>query len=472
MKNTKSTIRANREADSAGIPPKRTERFRELEPTSSYVLFRMSPDWSAIHKVAGKGPLVDMMHFGKTWLEKYIDPDDQPRVTEIIRKAIRTKSMFELEHQPPLADGGPGWIFTRAVPHLDANGEIIEWYGTASDVTKRKYTEELLAEQEAKYRAVVETSADGFWMLDREGHMLMVNDAYVHRSGYSREELLTMTVAELEAAESPREVQAHIDKVIRNGTDLFETQHRTKDGKVWPVEISVSYLAVDGGLFLVFARDLTERKALKRAIVEASATEQERIGREIHDSVGQQLTAVALLASSLLSRLKAAGRTSDVNAMSEITRHIQTALAEVRELSQGLAPVELDPEGLGKTLSELVTHIAKTSGINCRFHYPRNIDLKDGSTAIHMYRLAQEAIHNAIKHAKPKHIDVRLEHADKHLILTVRDDGKGMDINLEDRGDVGLRIMHYRCSIIGGQLTIERPEDGGTLVRCAVPLRR
>ncbi len=472
MKKTIAANRADRELDPTVDLSKSTERFRGKEPASSYVLFRMSPDWTTMHKLAGKGFLADTMRSGNTWLQQYIHPDDQPHVMDVIQKAIRTKNMFELEYRVPRSDGSLIWILSRAVPLLDANEEISEWFGTVSDATRRILTEELLAKQEAKYRAVVETSADGFWMVDREGHILMVNDSYMRRSGYSREGLMSMSIHDLEAQESPQDVQAHIDRVIHKGSDLFETRHRTKDGEIWPVEISTSFLPVDGGLFFVFSRDLTERNALKRGIIEAGAAEQERIGRELHDGLGQQLTGISLLASSLLDRLKASGRTGEADSMAELRGYIQSALGELRALVRGLAPVELDPMGLDKALSELTARIASTTGIDCRYYGPRNIDVKKGSTAIHLYRITQEAIQNAVKHAEPKRIDVCLERVDRNLVLTVSDDGKGIHRNQEHRGGYGLHIMGYRCSIIGGQLSIETPEGRGTLVRCKIPLRR
>lgn len=472
MKKTIASQRADREPASTGVRSKSNERFRAVGPTGSYVLFRMSPDWTTMQELAGKGFLFGTRPPGKTWLQQYIHQDDQPHVLEVIRTAIRTKSIFELEHSAPRVVGGGGWILTRAVPLVDANGEITEWFGTASDVTERVLAEKSLVEQETKYRAVVETSADGFWMLDREGHIRMVNDAYMRRSGYSRDELLSMSVNELEAQESQQDVQAHIDKVIRNGSDLFETQHRTKSGEIWPVEVSTSYLEVGGGLFVVFTRDLTERKALERGIVEASAAEQARIGREIHDSIGQQLTGISLLATNLLGRLEAAGRNDEAGAAADLRRYIQSALGDVRALVRGLAPVELDSMGLHKALSELTARTAGTSGIDCRYQGSPVIDLQDGSTAIHLYRIAQEAVHNAVKHADPKHIVVGLKREDHHLVLTVSDDGKGISRTQVPRGGFGLRIMRYRCSIIDGDLNIETRNSGGTSVRCRVPMSR
>ncbi len=117
-----------------------------------------------------------------------------------------------------------------------------------------------LRAREAKYRAVTETSPDGFWMADMEGRLLEVNEAYARRSGYSREELLGMRLADLEVQENPGETAAHIRAIAAKGDDRFESLHRAKDGEVWPVEITVAVWPIEGGRIFGFGRDITERK--------------------------------------------------------------------------------------------------------------------------------------------------------------------------------------------------------------------
>jgi len=116
------------------------------------------------------------------------------------------------------------------------------------------------------YRAAIETSTDGFWLTDAEGRILEVNNAYVRRSGYTREELLAIRITDLEANESPEETAVHIEKIIRKGNDLFESLHRAKDGTIWQVEVNASYWPIGGGRFFNFLRDITERKQTQKSI--------------------------------------------------------------------------------------------------------------------------------------------------------------------------------------------------------------
>lgn len=126
-----------------------------------------------------------------------------------------------------------------------------------------------LHEREVQYRAVIETSMDGFWMVDMEGRLLEVNDAYARCSGYSREELLAMRISDVEFLENPADTAAHIEKVLREGYDRFESLHRTKDGRIWPVEVVTSYSPVNSGRLFVFLRDITERKQVEEKLLKS-----------------------------------------------------------------------------------------------------------------------------------------------------------------------------------------------------------
>jgi len=166
------------------------------------------------------------------------------------------------------------------VRHRDGSWRIMEGLGTnllddpaikgfiinIRDVTERELDKQELQNREAKYRTVIETSPDGFWIANMEGHILEVNDAYVRLSGYSREELLRMRISDVESAESPEEVLAHAERVMREGSGLFETKHRAKDGEIYPIEIAASYSPGQGGRLYAFLREISGRKQAEREI--------------------------------------------------------------------------------------------------------------------------------------------------------------------------------------------------------------
>ena len=150
------------------------------------------------------------------------------------------------------------------------------------DISERKQLEQHVHDRDATYSAAIETSVDGFWAVDMGGHILEVNDAYLRRSGYTREEMLGMCVSDVEVNERPEETAAHIAKLVKLGGESFETRHRAKDGSVWEAEIAASYLPVGGGRIFCFVKDITERK-LQAQMIETEKRKAEAANRAKSD---------------------------------------------------------------------------------------------------------------------------------------------------------------------------------------------
>jgi two-component system CheB/CheR fusion protein len=378
--------------------------------------------------------------------------------------------LLNIEESQRQADGKEVHLLTNKVPLREESKQVYGMLGIYMDITKLKQAEMALRESEERYRAAVETSADGFWMLDGEGRILVTNDAYARRSGYSREQLLSMSVADLEADEDAAAVRRHMDHVRRRGSETFETHHRTRDGTVWPVEVHVSYWESVGEYYFAFLHDMSERMHLERAIIEASTAEQERIGRDIHDGLGQQLTGLGLLARAEALRLRQAGEGQAADAVDMLRQHTDAALDQARAMVRGLKPVGVAPDGLAYALADLAKQMTRTGGVDCRYAGRPHLAVEDEAVATHLFRIAQEAAQNALKHAQATRIEFDLRHEPEGLLLTVRDDGRGMDPDVKRTDCTGLKIMHYRANILGGRLTIASDPHCGTLVRCVVPL--
>lgn len=161
------------------------ERFRAFVTASSDVIYRMSPDWSEMRQLDGRGFLSDTASPSEAWLGAYIDPEDQPRVTAAIQSAIRSKVTFELEHRVRRADGSLGWTYSRAVPLLNKTGEIREWFGTASDVTVRRDAEEALRQSEARFRTLADTAPALIWRNNEKGENVFINQYFINFTGKS-----------------------------------------------------------------------------------------------------------------------------------------------------------------------------------------------------------------------------------------------------------------------------------------------
>lgn len=212
---------------------------------------------------------------------------------------------------------------------------------------------------------------------------------------------------------------------------------------------------------------VAERRELEKRIADLTDSEHRRIGQDLHDGLGQQITGIGMLASSLEKSLRRAG-SPEADRAARLLETTREAQRQVRALARGLIPVELDAEGLMSALSRLVEETCTLHEIDCVFRCQEPVRVEDGFTATHLYRIAQEAIHNAVKHSGGQRIDVELERSGDRLRLEVRDDGAGLPADLEPGEGMGLEIMRYRARLVGGSLDIATRPEGGTAVTCTL----
>jgi len=212
--------------------------------------------------------------------------------------------------------------------------------------------------------------------------------------------------------------------------------------------------------------EMQERRRLEEEILSISEREQQRIGHDLHDSLCQHLTGVAL-AGEVLSEQLASKALPEAKAMDHIVELVEGAIELTRTLARGLHPIELKGEGFTDALRELANTITKGFKTPCAFECEKPVEIDEADVAIHLYRIAQEAITNAVKHSKAKKIVLRLENGSDGLLLTISDDGVGMPPKLP--GGMGLRTMAYRASVIGATFKVERQLARGTRVCCQWP---
>lgn len=211
-----------------------------------------------------------------------------------------------------------------------------------------------------------------------------------------------------------------------------------------------------------------ERDRLQRQLVDAVWNQHRRLGQELHDTVGQSLTGIVMLADSFAKRL-IARQDPESEKLSEVVEMIQQAKQEVRQLSKGLYPVDVDAQGLHAALEELAAATQQRSQIHCTFKGDRTVQIGDNDVATHLFRIAQEAVHNAVKHGHPKKILIALSRARGRVTLSIRDDGPGIAAGpASPSGGLGMRIMHYRANAIGAELSVESPASRGTHIRCTL----
>ncbi|MCA1963248.1 MAG: sensor histidine kinase [Prosthecobacter sp.] len=215
---------------------------------------------------------------------------------------------------------------------------------------------------------------------------------------------------------------------------------------------------------------LEERQQLEADIVSVSEHEQQRIGQDLHDGLCQQLAAIGCAARVLADDLRAenSARAEDAAAIEESLRQ---AVMEARDLARGIFPVHVDRVGLSAALSDLASTLSRLTGLDIRVEEMDEVHIDSPEAAMHLYRIAQEAVSNAARHANPTHILVKISQNAQALTLTIEDDGCGLGSkNKRSQEGMGLRTMRYRASIIGAHLHLEPRVGGGTRILLTLPL--
>jgi signal transduction histidine kinase len=203
-------------------------------------------------------------------------------------------------------------------------------------------------------------------------------------------------------------------------------------------------------------------------LAETAARERGRFGRELHDGLGQELTGLGYLATLLHKQLHVSGDPR-ADMAKQLARGIQSAIDSARQIARGVAPVGPEPGGLVAALERLVASSHAYFGTPCCFRCRGPVEVEDATVAGELFRIAQEAVTNAARHAGAKHIEVELAREADAVSLVVRDDGVGLPNDLSQSAGMGLRIMRYRAGLIGADLDVRSSDGGGTEIACTVP---
>jgi two-component system sensor kinase FixL len=340
---------------------------------------------------------------------------------------------------------------------------------TVEHSTERKRHQAALRDREARLRAILETAVEAIITIDERGIIESFNPAAERIFGYTEEEITGQNVSVLMPMPYRREHDSYLANYMRTGHARIigigrEVVGKRKDGTVFPMELSVSEVRLDEQrLFTGFVRDITERKRLEREVLEISDGERRRIGQGLHDGLCQHLAGIELMSQVLEQKLKSKAAAAQAGRIAE---HVREAISQTRMLARGLSPVSIESNGLMSALEELAATVTKLFGVNCIFECPEPILVPDNTVATHVYRIAQEATNNAIKHGKATKITIELRRNLAAAELQITDNGIGFPKQLRNNGGMGLQIMKYRAGMIGGTLEIGPAEGNGSVVVC------
>ena len=366
------------------------------------------------------------------------------------------------------------------VHHIPDTDEPPLFSYIVEDVTERRRNEQ---ERQLLEQAVESTTA-AFLITDtrlkRPGpHVTYVNSAFTEMTGYTKEDIVGKTPRILQGAKTDRALLERLRRQLRSEQSFHgETINYKKDGSEYVLNWSIEPIRDREGTithWVATQNDVTAQRALEQEVLEAAAREQERIARDLHDGLGQILTGVAFLAATVEARLRKEG-SAHAHDVAQIKAHMESALDQARRLAHGLHPVNVEPDGLIKALAHLAESVEATYGVSCSFVYNRPMLLDDHNAAAHLYRIAQEAVSNAIRHGEASEVAISLydfaHEADTpgepgEAVLSIVDDGTGISDEALNNGDgMGLYTMRNRAQRIGGRVEIGPLLEGGTHVQC------
>ncbi len=345
----------------------------------------------------------------------------------------------------------------------------------ARDKTQRSIIEQKLRESEARYRSIVETTVDAIITINDKGLIRTFNKAAEKLFNYNESEVIGKNVHILMPEPYKSEHDDYIDNYLTTGKKKIiglgrEVTGRRKNGETFPMYLAVSEAKIRGNrIFTGIVRDISEQRRLELEILRTSEHERRRIGQDLHDGLGQMLTGIGLISRSVAKNL-AKEEHPLADQAEEITSQIKEADQYARELARGLVPVEFESEGLVAALDRLTSHAEKLFRITCSFSSNGTIELEDSTHVTHLYRIAQEAVSNAVKHGDADEVRIQLVSSEDRIRLRIDDNGTGFTEEWDEKGGLGVRIMQFRASLIGANLEISDSGMGGARVTCTIPI--
>ena len=443
-------------------------------------------------------------HFNQAWLEftgrsmeqeigdswsEGVHPEDLSDCLQSYLKAFRARQPFAIEYRLRRHDGEYRWMLDQGRPFNDPAGRFAGYMGSCFDITERKRAEESLN----LFRALIDQSSDGIEVIDPEtGRFLDVNETTCQRLGYRRKELLSMCVPDIEAvAVRFSSWGIMVEELRQAGSKIVEGRHKRKDGSTFPVEVCVRYVKLDCDYLVAAVRDITERKQAEEALRNSHAQlralsarlqcareeESQRIAREIHDELGQALTALNMDLIWIWQKLEEEKslplRLQLQRRIKATTTRLETTVRSVQRISTELRPAMLDDLGLTATLEWQSEEFEARTGIRCLWKpRPAAVQLnRDQATAL--FRIFQEILTNVARHARARSVNLKLTQNHGELILEVADDGQGFDERkLRDHKSLGLLGMRERAGFIGGRIEVRSRPGNGAKITVTFPVAR
>ncbi|TWU42444.1 PAS domain-containing sensor histidine kinase [Novipirellula artificiosorum] len=334
--------------------------------------------------------------------------------------------------------------------------------------------QERLVKQEREFRMLADNVPELFAYINTHRRFRFANRRYEEAFHKARYEIIGIPVAQVLGEEAyDRTIASRLERALAGQRVAFEDQLRLADGvDHWITAVFIPDIETGqtvNGVFTLMS-DITERRELEKQVLDIAAEEGRRIGNDLHDEIGQELTGLSMIADTLVTAMTRSAA-NELKIAEKIEAGIKRTLGQVRRLARGMNPVDVDAEGLMSALSEMCNRLQELYAVQCSFECVQPVRLRDNQVATQMYRIAQEATTNAVKHGNAKRISVSLSGGQDNAVLRVVDDGVGISDDGGKCSGMGLKIMQYRAGIAGGELRIQPASHGGTEVTCLLSPR-
>jgi two-component system, LuxR family, sensor kinase FixL len=403
-----------------------------------------------------------------------LHPDDIDALRAALVRHLKGEApIFECDCRILCHDGSYRWMLARGqVTRCDASGRAERLTGASIDIMERKQTEAALRGSEKRYRTLVEGSLQGIVILDSDDRCVFANTALAHILGYEHaQDLVGQVLSEHLTPRDLVRIQRYRQARLQGdpAPNRYELQAIRQDGTLcWLEVLSSPFDWEEQTARMATVIDISEQKRLQQELINLSEHEQRRLSRELHDSLGQLLTGTALFSRLLADKLATKGRPEATEA-AQVADWIQQAVGTTHDVAHGLYPEALASHGLQTALEALVAQTAQLFGITCRLEGSIPDDLLSLSAALHLYRIVQESLTNAVKHGQATSVVIQLEMTSEHLCMRVQDNGTGMPQDVPP-GGMGQRNMQTRAALLDATLSIGSTATGGTQVTLQIPL--
>ena len=399
-----------------------------------------------------------------------------------VEAALRDGTPYELDLEMIRSDGAHIWVRGRGEVERDAAGRVVALHGTAQDISERKRVEDSLRASEEKFRRVFHETAVGMVIVSLDGRFLSANPAFCEYLGYSEPELIQRTVESVTHAEDWPNFSSQLQQAIDKGESFrrFEKRCLHRSGRIIHTECSASLIRGPDGEPLYFVGevlDVTERKRateaismVNRRLVETQEQERARIARELHDDINQRLALLAIEIEKFKD-LASVSPAEVGHRLGALTNLVDEISRDVQAIARRLHSSKLEYLGLVSAIGAFCRESAEQHKVEIEFLHddiPR--DLSD-DVKLCLFRVLQEALHNAVKHSGVRDFQVRLNASSDEISLRVSDSGVGFELDSPvGQSGLGLTSMRERLHLVQGTLSIQSSPPGGTTILARVPL--